>query len=126
MTREPKTPVSVTITAKESLNISPPSDLNSRVKQSAVILTWVDNSSNEEGFYIERGIRRKGKKNIRYARIAEISANKQTYSEPLRSGTYFYRVQAFNSSTGNVSTYSNRTQVVVQELLSPDGHRKRR
>jgi hypothetical protein len=65
-------------------------------------LTWVDNSSNETGFRIERSTN-----NRKFSRIATVSAGITTFSNSgLRRGkTYYYRVRA-NGSVVN-SAYSN-------------------
>src|SRR3954451_8202033 len=65
-------------------------------------LTWTDNSTNEDGFKVER----KAGPNGTYAQIASIPANITAYSDSsvVNGATYCYRVFAFN--TGGNSPYS--------------------
>ena len=65
-------------------------------------LTWIDNSSNETGFRIERSTN-----NIKFSKIAIVNAGVTSFSNTgLRRGkTYYYRVRA-NGSVVN-SAYSN-------------------
>ena len=74
--------------------VSQPSQLN---------LTWQDNSTNENGFQIERKVDVGGS----YAEIDSVGMNINSYMDTgLVSGTtYCYRVRAVNSST--TSSYSN-------------------
>jgi hypothetical protein len=76
---------------------------------SQVNLTWQDNSTNENGFQIERKIGAGGS----YAQIASVGVNINSYlNTGLASGTtYCYRVRATNSY--GVSAYSNETCVTV-------------
>jgi len=70
-------------------------------------LTWVDNSTNETGFSIERKTGITGA----YAQIATVGANVVTYTNTGLTGytDYYYRVRAYNAS-GN-STYSNEVGI---------------
>ncbi|HJY81928.1 MAG TPA: LamG-like jellyroll fold domain-containing protein, partial [Candidatus Binatia bacterium] len=67
------------------------------------ILTWVDSSTNESGFQIERKTGSAGT----YAQIATVVAKTTSYVDGnVTAGiTYCYRVRAFNSA--GVSVYSN-------------------
>ena len=69
----------------------------------SVLLTWADNSDNEENFLIERSLSPAGG----YIQIASVGANVRTYTDntAFRKTTYFYRVRAANS--GGRSSYSN-------------------
>jgi len=66
-------------------------------------LSWIDNSSDETGFKIERKTGTGGT----YAEITSVGANVTSYTDSslTNSTTYCYRVRAFNAS-GN-SAYSN-------------------
>ncbi|MDP2606994.1 MAG: fibronectin type III domain-containing protein [Deltaproteobacteria bacterium] len=66
-------------------------------------LTWSDNSSNENGFNIERRVSTTGS----YSKIASAGVNVVSYTDTnLQSNTtYCYRVQAYNST--GTSAYSN-------------------
>ena len=60
---------------------------------SAAALSWTDNSSNEDGFKIERS-----DNGGAFSQVATVSANVTTYDDPgLGVGTYAYRVRAYNS-----------------------------
>ena len=74
-----------------------------------VTLNWTDNSSNEQGFYVERAA--KGK-NLQFARIATVGVNVRTYSQTETSGQWVYRVQAYNAV--GVSSYSNTVTIRVR------------
>ncbi len=78
------------------------------VSESEIKLSWVDNSSNETGFIIERGI-----DGISFMQIAEVGANTVTYSDTsLRTETTnYYRVRAYN--TYGSSKYSNISPPVI-------------
>jgi PKD repeat protein len=104
---------SLTITATTDPSIiNAPSGLSgSASKPGTMSLRWTDNSNNEQGFYIERAPSSTGV----FARIAQTAANTTTYSASgVPSGTYLFRVQAFNLSTGKVSAYSNQVSVKVK------------
>jgi titin len=86
-----------------------PSNLTAGAVSSAQInLAWSDNSTDEQGFRIER---RHGTGN--WALMAAVGPNATSYSNSgLRSGiTYYYRVSAFNAS-GN-SAYSNEANATT-------------
>jgi PKD repeat protein len=100
------TTVSIAVTTNPTL-INAPSGLTaSSPKPGKVTLRWIDNSTNEQGFYIERT----PAGTISYARIGQVAANVTTFSQSgLFPGQYAYRVQAFNGTT--VSAYSNPVTV---------------
>ena len=103
------TTVSITVTADTNM-INAPTSLTVSVSGRKVILKWVDNSGNEEGFYIERAPKSTGV----FARVAEVGANVRKYTQTVSVGTYLYRVQAFNRTTGRTSAYSNQVQARVR------------
>ena len=74
----------------------------STVSSSQIDLSWTDNSTNEEGFAIERSIGGGA-----FSTIASVNANVTTYANTglTASTTYTYRVRATNS--GGSSAYSN-------------------
>ncbi len=80
---------------------------------SAITLNWTDQSSNEDGFRIER----KTGSNA-YAQISEVAVNTHTYidNNVLGSTTYTYRVYAFNAA-GN-SPYSNESPATTPEQVT--------
>lgn len=72
------------------------------VSKEKIMLTWIDNATNETGFSIERKTAGGS-----YTQVASVSANTTVYSDAgLSAGTvYHYRVRAHNA-IGN-SSYSN-------------------
>jgi hypothetical protein len=80
------------------------------VSSSAVNLTWVDKSNNEDGFKIERKEQGGG-----FTQITTVVANVTTYTDTgLTSNTrYTYRVRAYNS--GGNSPYSNNDDATTQK-----------
>lgn len=103
---------SVVISVIDPNVLNAPSGLSAKASSRTVTLTWTDNSNNETGFYIERGV--KVKAGTTYTRVATVAADVKTYSETVSSGTYYYRVQAFNSVTGRTSAYSNVVSIRVR------------
>ncbi len=78
-----------------------------------VVLTWRDNSSNENAFVIERKLA-----GFNYQQVATVSANATSYEEdelstfPVHPGeTYYYRVRAVNKNAQ--SDCSNEVSVTV-------------
>src|SRR5207245_1714002 len=90
--------------------INAPSNLTASANSGTVTLKWIDHSTNEDGFYIERAPN--GATN--FARIGQVGANVATATDKPARGTYQYRVQAFNTAAGSVSSYSNQAQVRVK------------
>jgi len=99
----------VAITVNPSPNVvNAPSNLTGTGNKGSAKLTWMDNSSNEAGFYIERA----PSGSTGFARVGTVSANVTTFTDVLSRGNFVYRVQAFNGSI--VSTYSNTVTVRVK------------
>src|SRR6185437_7989509 len=72
-----------------------------------VNLSWTDNSSNEDGFLIERGT-----DGINFSQIDTVGSNVTTYTDPgLTSGTYYYRVRGNKGS--NTSSYTNTANITL-------------
>ncbi len=101
--------VVVTVTAGSTF-IAAPSSLAGSGSKGKASLAWKDNSSNEEGFRIERA----PSGSTAFVVAGTRPANATSYSESVSRGNYSYRVQAFNSSTGAVSAYSNVVTVRVK------------
>ncbi|HEU0005802.1 MAG TPA: glycoside hydrolase family 44 protein [Terriglobia bacterium] len=95
-----------------STQINAPTNLTGSSSNRVVTLRWSDNSNNEEGFTIERAVKAKG--TTVFAAVGQAAANATSYSETVASGTYLYRVRAFNLTTGKVSSYSNQVQLRVR------------
>jgi C1A family cysteine protease len=103
---------SKTITTVDTNLINSPTRLAGRVTGKVVTLSWRDNSNNESGFYIERGVR--NATGYTYTRLTTLAGNATSYTFTSLSGTYAYRVQAFNQTTGRASGYSNVITVRVR------------
>lgn len=73
-------------------------------------LTWTDTSSDETGFRVERSSSSSGP----FSLLATLSQNTNSYSDTSVSGssTFYYRVLAYSSSSGN-SSYSNTTNATT-------------
>jgi hypothetical protein len=88
-----------------------PSNLTAAaVSNSQINLSWIDNSSSESGFLVERCV---GASCTNFAEIAETGANATGYSNTglTANTTYRYRVRAFNDSGD--SGYTNETQATT-------------
>lgn len=102
----------VSISVADPNVINAPSNLTASASGNTVTLRWTDNSGNETGFQIDRGVKAKNK--VTWTNnVAAVGANVTSFSQTVSNGTYLYRVRAFNSSTGKVSANSNEVQVKV-------------
>ena len=102
---------SITISVIDPNVLNAPTSLTAQSSSGKVILTWKDNSTNETGYYIERGI--KSRNSIRYTRVGTVTANITTFTDiPASANTYYYRVQSYNAS--RTSNYSNIVSVRVR------------
>ncbi len=91
--------------------INPPTGLTATtISNSEIALAWTDNSSNEDGFKIERKIGELGT----YSQITTVGASVTTYNNTgLTADTkYYYRVKAYNAANGD-SHYSNEDYSVT-------------
>ena len=95
-----------------STQINAPTNLTGSSSNRVVTLRWTDNANNEQGFTIERAVKAKG--TPVFSTVGQAAANATSYSETVASGTYLYRVRAFNVTTGQVSSYSNQVQLRVR------------
>jgi hypothetical protein len=96
-------PATVTVSVQNANMLTAPSNLfvSSHYTKDALAPMWMDNSTNELGFKVERALNH-------YGSFTEIIATDGNgFSDrPLASGTeFFYRVRAFNST--GISPYSN-------------------
>jgi thermitase len=103
--------------------LNAPGNLVADVSGSSVTLTWSDNSAGEDGFYVERGVKVKGR--IAFSRVGQVDADVTTFSEDVANGAYRYRVQAFRLDTGAVSGYSNVAQAEVGRKGGGGGKKNR-
>ena len=101
------TTVNITVNA---VTVNAPSNLTGKVSAKTVTLNWIDNSNNEDGFYVERAPRG----STAFVRVGQVAANVQTFSQTVTTGWYVYRVQAFSTSLGKVSAYSNTVTLRVK------------
>ena len=101
------------ITVVDPTVVNAPSGLAASVSSKVVTLRWTDNAANETGFYVERALKPKKGAAV-YARVATVPAGASSYSETLVAGTYYYRVQAFTTTTGQLSAYSNAATANVR------------
>jgi hypothetical protein len=86
-----------TVTLPQAPSVLSTSNLASNI----VKLTWIDNSTNEDQFRIDRSV-----DGIVWSYLACTSANVKTYNDTVTTnGTNYYRVRAEN--TGGNSTFSN-------------------
>ena len=96
--------------------LNAPSNLLARLQSdnSTVELAWQDNSSNEEGFKIERRTGAAGN----WVEIATAGTDAQNYTDTnLPPETYSYRVRAFKGTTD--SDYSNVSSVIIFTKPAP-------
>jgi uncharacterized protein (TIGR02145 family) len=96
-----------------------PTNLTGQVISSTQInLSWIDNSTNETGFKIER-------KTIAgtYVIVGNTTADINTYSDTniTPNTTYTYRVYSYNT-IGNSITYSNEISLPITSVTDIDGH----
>ena len=100
-------PVTVTTPAAPAVPTAPSTLKATAASRSQVNLDWLDRSSNEDGFRIERC---QGSC-VSFTEIATVGANVSTYINTglSASTTYRYRVRAYNSAGS--SSYSNVARV---------------
>ncbi len=83
-----------------------PTNLVAMLNGNIVELSWLDNSSDELGFHIERGIKRKG--TTEFSLVAIIGGNITSFPDNisgLSTGNYVYRVRAYKDD--EMSDFSN-------------------
>lgn len=94
-----------------------PSLLTASPKAATILLTWADNSNNEDGFKIEQST-----DGLNFTQIASVSTNVRTYTTGTVSpaNVYYFRVRSFNTfNTLSHSGYSNITAAQLSEILIP-------
>ena len=86
----------------------------------SISLTWTDNSTNEDGFNIERAPDAGGVAGT-YAQIASVGPNVLTYSNTGLDANvrYWYRVVAYNGI--GPSAYSNEASAILTTPNAPSG-----
>ncbi len=95
---------SITITiVNDEQTLAAPTNLTAAINGGLVTLAWVDNSSNEDGFRVER------KSGGKWTAITDTGANVTGYVDAPGKGSFQYRVSAFKGS--QVSVLSNLVSV---------------
>ena len=85
-----------------------PSNLSASTASSSVVLIWTDNSSNEDGFKVERH----NNATTTFSEIISVGVGVTTYTDPgLSANTYTYRVRAFNLD--GFSSFSNTASTTI-------------
>ncbi len=86
--------------------LAPPTALTGSATTTEVVLQWVDNSSSEESYILERGL-----PGGEYTTLATLPPDTTVYTDTAVSGgtTYSYRLMAYNSVAG----YSEAVEVLV-------------
>lgn len=96
----------ITVASDEPV-LNAPTELTASVAGNNVTLDWMDNSDNEDGFYVERK-----PKFGDFEVISQTGINITSFIDNVPKGKYAYRVQAFNSQM--TSDYSNVQTVNVK------------
>ena len=93
-----------------------PSGLAATHSSNTIILTWVDQSTNEASFKIERALGAGA-----FSQVTTVGANVTTYTDSglAASTSYSYRVRAWNTSGD--STYSNSASATTSGLINVAG-----
>ena len=92
---------------RDSVSVTVPADPTSlsaiTISHEAIDIDWIDNASDETGYYVERSLDGTGG----WQQIASLGANTTTFSDSgLNPNTdYYYQVRAYNSA--GYSNYSN-------------------
>jgi len=94
-----------------------PSSLTAGFGSANLVVSWIDNASDETGFSIERCL---GTGCTAFGQIATVGAGATSYADTFHaSGTNRYRVRAFNGA--GYSDYSNTAEIVMVSIgdISP-------
>ena len=103
---------------------APTSLVVAAINATSVTLEWTDNSNGESGYIIERAIRPKGKGEIVWEQVGEVSADTTVFTDdPGSGGNYIYRVSAIyeSSSAPLVSEWSSALEVSLSDADGGDG-----
>jgi titin len=93
-----------------------PTGLSATVAGAAISLGWVDNSTNEDGYRVERST-----DDLTYTTLASLPKASTTYSDTtaVPGQIYYYRVQAYN--LGGASAYTATVNATVPNTALPLG-----
>ena len=97
----------------------PPSNLNGvAYSTSRIDLAWTDNSSNEDGFKVERSA-----DGTNFTQVSTTAANSTSYSDTglSTSTTYYYQVRAASALNGD-SAFSNVASATTAGMLAAPGN----
>lgn len=95
--------------------LNAPSDVTAQVDGLSVSLSWTDNSSNEDNFIVERGVKFRGR--VNFSEVVTLSPNSDSYVDTVpESGQYEYRIKAVNTS----SEATSGTITVQADGTTPD------
>lgn len=93
--------------------IAAPSGVAASAVLKTVTVKWSDRANNETGYYVECATKTKTTYGL-FTRVATLAANSSSFSQTVTSGSYAYRVQAFNGTTGVASDYSATATITVK------------
>lgn len=86
------------------------------VSNTSITLSWVDNSSNEDRFYIQRKLGESGTfADIDPTVPAVVTGSTYTDSGLVANNYYYYRVRAYNAANGD-SYYSNEARALTKAV----------
>jgi hypothetical protein len=104
-------PVHVTVNLPQAPPVAPGNLSAIAISSNRIDLAWSDNSTNEDGFAIERSA-----DGVNFSQITTVAANLTSYSNTglTASKTYSYRVRAF--SNAGFSGYSNVASATTTAL----------
>jgi hypothetical protein len=98
-------PQSITLFVVGAAQIASPTNLSGSKVSNSIRLNWQDNTTDEDGFVIERAIGNSSN----FVEILRTSANQTTYRAHIKYGSYSYRVKTLRG--GAFSIPSNVVQL---------------